>query len=173
MKSPYLAVVALTGAIFLFAIPSPVSAAGTPLTICNQTTADLTVAAGYHSPGANDTSDSRVLTGPFVSHGWLVVAPGKCTTEENPFNARFMFWFGVNHIGLNTGILFWDTNGDHFCVPNIISGNIPSGAFTFEDENASKEACEKGHFSQNGPNWWVNVRSVDVMVNPTVNFTGE
>jgi hypothetical protein len=52
-------------------------------------------------------------------------------------------------------------------------GSHGSGAFTFEDENASEAACEKGHFSQDGPNWWVNVRSVDVMVNPTVTFTGQ
>jgi uncharacterized membrane protein len=172
MKWPYLAVIALTGAVLFFSNPHPASAAGTPLTICNQTAVDLTIAAGYHSSGANDTADSRVLSGPFVSHGWLVVAPGKCTTEVNPFNARYMFWFAINHSGLNTGLLFWDTNGDHFCVPNML-GSAPSGAFTFEAENVSQAACEQGHFTQNGPNWWVNVRIVDVMVNPTVNFTGQ
>jgi hypothetical protein len=170
MKWPCLAVIALTGAVLLFANPQPVSAAGTPLTICNQTPADLTVAAGYHSSGVNDVAGSRVLTGPFVSRGWWTIAPKKCTNVENPFNARYMFWFGVNRIGLNTGLLFWDTNGDHFCIPSLLR---PSGTFTFEDENVSQAACEKGPVTINTANLWANVRKVDVMVNPTVNFSGE
>jgi uncharacterized membrane protein len=172
MKWFYFAVAAAAGAL-IFATSAKPASAGTPLTVCNQTSVDLTVAAGYHSSGVNDTAGSNILTGPFVSHGWVVIAPGKCETRENPFNARYMFWWAINHAGLNVNGAVWATNGnDHFCVPNLYGSSF-SGAFTFEDENASEAACEKGHFSQNGPNVWVSVRSVDLMVNPTVNFTGQ
>lgn len=183
MKWPYIAVIALAGATLTLSNPRPASAAGTQMNICNQTSAPLTVTIGYHSSGVNDAAGSNVLTGPFVSRGFLVVAPGKCEGFANPFNARYMFWWGHNEVGLN-GIRTiysdpkinygpWTTNGnDHFCIPNVYGPNFIEG-FTFEDENASEAACEKGHASQNGPNLWVSVRAVDLLVDATVKFTGD
>lgn len=61
----YFSVIALAGVILTLADPSRASAAGTPLSICNQTSVALVVAYGYHSSGANDTAGSNILTGPF------------------------------------------------------------------------------------------------------------
>ena len=65
-----------------------------------------------------------------------------------------------------------EQRNDHYCIPNV-NGPAYIDGFTFEDENASEAACEKGHASQNGPNLWVSVRAVDLLVDPTVNFTGQ
>jgi hypothetical protein len=182
MKWLYFAVVALAGATVLLATGRPASAAGTPMTICNRSPLAITITIGYHSSGVNDTAGSNVLTGPFVSRGFAVIAPGKCSSYENPFSARYMFWWPHNEAGLNgmrtiwsdpkINYVTWTTNGnDHYCIPNV-NGTYPIDEFTFEDENASEAACEKGHASQNGPNLWVSVRAVDLLVSSTVNFTG-
>ena len=183
MKLLSIAVIALAAAALMLAHPRPAPAAGTQLNICNKTSVVLFVTIGYHSSGVNDVAGSNVLTGPFVSRGFSQVAPGKCEGYANPFSARYMFWWGHNEIGLN-GIRDiysdpkytygpWMTNGnDHYCIPNIYGPNFIEG-FTFEDENASQAACVSGHASQNGPNLWVSVRAVDLLVDPTVNFTGQ
>ena len=150
----YFAVIVLAGALTL-ASAKPVSAARTPLTICNQTSVALVVAIGYHSSGVNDTAGSNILTGPYVSRGWFTVAPGQCQNMANPFNARYMFWWGAQSHGFNITSK-WTTNGnDNFCIPNLYGPDHVDN-FTFEDENASEAACEKGHFSTIGPNVWVS-----------------
>src|SRR5690348_6984232 len=72
--------------------------AAAPLTLCNRMSDHIRVAVGYFSSGVSDTKN--VLSGPFVSRGWWTVEPGQCQTFDNPFNARYMFWFAFAH-GLN------------------------------------------------------------------------
>jgi uncharacterized membrane protein len=54
----------------LFGPAAPVGASGTELHFCNHSPYTVSIAVGYHSPGAYDTG--TVLTGPFVSTGWFV-----------------------------------------------------------------------------------------------------
>ena len=165
----------------LFSNPSfavPVAAAGTQLTICNHTSTGLDdVAVGYHSSGVNDTA--AILTGPFVSTGWVgEIAAGRCQNFANPFGARYMFWWGAVPHGINFARSVWSVSGnDYFCIPDIYGSGSQSGdiadTFTFEDQNASKAACESSSANPKiGPNVWVPVRKVDVDVNPMVNFDG-
>lgn len=164
MRRLWLVLIVVVG-IGTLANARPASAAGTPLSICNRSVRELDVAFGYHSSGINDTAGSNVLTGPFVSRGWLILKTGQCGIAANPFNARYMFWWGTNDIGLNSFGVVWSTNrNDYFCIPNPY-GQATS-VFTFEDENASKDECVKGK------NIWVTARKVDLMVDATVNFTG-
>jgi hypothetical protein len=137
------------------------------------------VAVGYHSTGVNDTPGSGILTGPFVSTGWTSeIAPGRCVNYANPFNARYMFWWGAVANGINYARTVWAVSGDNsFCIPNIYGSGSQSGdiarQFTFEYENVSKAACESGSANPRiGPNLWVPVRMVDLAVNPTVSFDG-
>ncbi len=149
--------------------PHPSSAAGTMLQFCNKSSAPIEVVIGYHSSGVNDTPNSTVLTGPFVSRGWFVFAPGECGNLANPFSARYMFWWGHQAGTLNSGST-WDAFGDdHFCIADIYGPNHVDN-FTFEDQNVSETACESGHVSPNGANLWVGVRKVDLEVDPTVTF---
>jgi uncharacterized membrane protein len=146
------------------------SAAGTPLQICNQTSEHINVAVGYHSTGVNDAPNSNVLTGPFVSTGWWRVEGGKCMTFANPFGARYMFWYGFSPTGGLNATTPWATNGlDNFCIANI-HGPQAHG-FTLEDENASQTVCA-GSRTADGPNEWVSVRKVDIVVNARVDFNG-
>ncbi|MGH7715347.1 MAG: hypothetical protein ACREML_05040, partial [Vulcanimicrobiaceae bacterium] len=159
---------------FLFS--APVSAAGTPLVICNRSSAPLLdIAVGYYSSGVADTSTA--LSGPFVSTGWSTgLLPGQCRNFANPFNARYIFWWGAARGGINTSGSVWATNGnDHFCVPNVYgpTSNL-SKTFTFEDENESQTVCESKSANPTvGHNLWVTVRKVDLPVNPTVDFDGQ
>jgi|SRR5580658_3601923 uncharacterized membrane protein len=146
------------------------SASGTPLQFCNRSSVPVNVAVGYHSSGPNDAPNSTVLTGPFVSIGWWAIAPGACHSFDNPFSARYMFWYGFTPQYV-VPKLAWTTNGgsDFFCVANY---NVTTAhAFTFEDENASPLTCQ-GRTTQDGANIWQNVRKVDLVVNPLVNFDG-
>ncbi|MGH7659622.1 MAG: hypothetical protein ACRENA_01720 [Vulcanimicrobiaceae bacterium] len=158
-----------------FWTPTVASAAGTPLVICNRSTAPLLdIAVGYYSTGAADTSTS--LSGPFVSTGWQTgLAPGQCRNFANPFNARYMFWWAAARGGINTSENVWTTNGnDHFCIPNVYGATADmSKTFTFEDENVSQAACEsKSANPAVGHNLWVTVRKVDLPVDSTVSFDG-
>jgi hypothetical protein len=145
------------------------SAAGTQLQICNRSAATVNVAVGYHSSGPNDAPNSSMLTGPFVSIGWWSVAPGACRSFNNPFSARYMFWFGFTPLGV-VPKLSWTTNGDdYFCIANF--NGTTAHAFTFEDENASQAAC-LSRSTQDGADLWQSVRKVDLDVNPVVNFDG-
>jgi uncharacterized membrane protein len=168
MKWFGLAVIALAGLLAL-ANARPASAAGIMLQFCNKSSAPIDVVVGYHSSGVNDTPNSTVLTGPFVSRGWFVYAPGECASLPNPFSARYMFWWGHQTGTLNSGST-WDAYGDdHFCIADIYGPNHVDN-FTFEAQNVSETACENGHFSQNGANLWVGVREVDLEVDPRVSF---
>src|SRR5689334_11657991 len=71
------------------------AAEAAPLTICNHFSEHIRVAYGYYSSGVNDSNN--VLTGPLVSRGWWYVEPGQCQTFDNPFNARYMYWFAWAH----------------------------------------------------------------------------
>jgi hypothetical protein len=163
-----------------FGFAVPVAAAGTPLTICNRTSMPVEdVAVGYHSSGVNDAAGSRILTGPFVSIGWVgEIAPGRCQNFANPFGARYMFWWGAVSNGINFARTVWPVDGDdHFCIPNIYGSGSQEAdmtkTFTFEDQNASEVACESGSTNPKvGPNLWVRVRKVDLDVNPIVDFSG-
>jgi uncharacterized membrane protein len=172
MRWSYFAVIALAGAALALANPGRASA-GTPLHLCNQSPARIIVTYGFYSSGVNDTTGSQVLTGPFVSKGFRTIEPGACSNLENPFNARYMFWWAANYVGtLNSnGPNEWAASGNyHFCTPNVYgAGQAPE--FTFEDENASADECTQSR-TKAGANIWVRARRVDVMVEPTVNFDG-
>jgi uncharacterized membrane protein len=160
--------VVLLSAVLIALTPGPASAGtSAPLTICNKTAETLTIAFGYHSPGVNDPADHSVLTGPFVSRGWGRIASGECHTFSNPFNARYMFWFGLSGTRIFAGPESNTT--DALCVPNWLNGGtIP--AFTYEDENQSSEACMP---SGSTANVFMRSRAVDTWVDPVVNFTGQ
>jgi uncharacterized membrane protein len=145
-------------------------ASGTPLSICNKSSATIDVAVGYASSGPDDTSD--MLNGPFVSRGWYVLAPGACTTAANPFGARYMYWTGYEE---REGGSFWNSknwHGDsHFCTPNVYG---PSSKFNFERQNESESACESSEaYGSAGANMWVPAQEVDVSVDPSVEYDGD
>ncbi len=141
-----------------------------PLTLCNQMSDNLRVAVGYFSSGINDTKNQ--LTGPFVSRGWSVITPGQCQTFDNPFSARYMFWYAWAH-GLNDNedaiIDKWKSSDFHFCVTDYFSvAGGTSAAFIYEDENAIS-VCSWGH----GDNLWVIPRKVDTAIQSRVDVTGQ
>ena len=171
-------------ALIVVALTSPAhadSGKSAPLTICNKMSAKLDVATGYYSPGVHDPSDHSALTGPFVSRGWSEIASGNCKSFENPFSARYMFWFAYGK-DLNENEMMsvfmrnpaWRT---HFCVTNYFTGagtNVPG--FTHEDENVSVAACDQAGGGADPAathtTMWVTSRQVDTWINSTVNFTG-
>jgi len=133
-----------------------------PLTICNKTSEIAGAAVGFFSPGVNKPTDGAdILTGPFVSHGWWNIEAGACHTFDNPFNARYMFWFAYTPSYQSTPE---DPSKIHFCIPI----GSPPKAFTFEEENVSKETC-----SAAGNTWWITANRVDTWINATVDFTGQ
>lgn len=169
------AAIALVGGLLTLFIPAPALAySSAPLTFCNRTAvADVNLAYGYHSPGVHDPADHSVLTGLFVSRGWVIVKPGECRTIPNPFDARYMFWFaataGVNDNGSTVLPMRNADVPEHFCVNNYLSGaDVPE--FTYEDENESADACDKDGSIQ-AHNLWVTPQVVDTWVDATVNFT--
>jgi hypothetical protein len=120
------------------------------------------IAVGYHSPGAYDTG--TVLTGPFVSTGWFVFAPGECSTIDNPFSARYMYWTGYRH----GAYLIQDGGDSHFCMPSV-RGTPPR--FTFERQNESEDACVSSTpADSSGPNEWTATREVDVAVDADAEY---
>jgi uncharacterized membrane protein len=147
-----------------------------PLTFCNATSAQVYIAVGYHSSGVNDAPGRNVLTGPFVSRGWWWVDPGTCETIDNPFKARYMFWFAISK-GYNDSapdVQAGETaeSAAHFCVPWYFSTNgRTTRKFTFEDENESLTACHAGGTTGSYRLWIVSHR-VDIAVDPRVRFTG-
>ncbi len=155
----------------------PISAfaySSAPLTVCNKAVGyDVNVAFGYHSPGVSDPADHSILTGPFVSRGWWIIKSGECKTLENPFDARYMYWFGVDPgVNMDASTVLSMRKSDvqeHFCVNNYLSGADVPG-FTYEDENESATACDKDT-SIGAHNLWVIPHAVDTWVNATVNFT--
>ena len=168
------------GALLASLIPSSASAyASAPLTFCNQASGRALVATGYFTPGASDPADHSVLTGPFVSTGWTNVATGTCFTFPNPFNARYVFWFAATqeyNIDYFQVLAMRNNNAtDNFCVTNYFNdgsnGKIPD--FTFEDENAARDACSPPSTNPTNRQLWVNTKKVDTWVNATVNFTGK
>jgi uncharacterized membrane protein len=148
---------------------SPVRAsAAPPMVICNQMTERIEIVHGYHTTGVNDTPGSNVLTGPFVSKGFQIIEPGKCATFDNPFNARYMFFWAASHTTIDNHTPFTSNSSDGFCMPQIYRGPVVH-SFTFEDENASPAACAASQF-EGYANVWVAARPVDVLVSPTVNL---
>jgi uncharacterized membrane protein len=145
------------------AILSPVSASAyssQPLTFCNKSVLAASVAYGYYSPGVSDPADHSVLTGPFVSLGWWAVEPGACQTLTDPFDGRYIFWFAFDRrFTADQAASASPALPDHFCMGEH--------KFTFEDENASAEACTRSDGK------WINVRKVDTWVNATVDFSGQ
>src|SRR3569832_547374 len=59
-----------------------------PLTICNKTDVPLNIAAGYPTLGVDDGPNHILLTGPFVTKGWVTDTPNTRTTDKNPNNAQ-------------------------------------------------------------------------------------
>ncbi len=139
----------LRGMAMLFAllgaalVPSSAAAyQSAPLNFCNNSTERVTVAVGYHRPDAADPDDHSLLTGPYVSKGWYQVVAGTCQTIDNPFDARYMFWFAWSKGFHATAASIGAAAGDpaDFCVSDyLIPGQLPD--FTYEDENVSREAC--------------------------------
>jgi len=179
---------AITLVAAVLALLSPTSAlayTSAPLTICNQVVFKLAVAYGYHSPGTNDPADHSLLTGPFVSQGWRTVEPGACATFDNPFGARYMFWFVAKMFGSgdpydDAGVAAIRNAGvpDHFCVNNWMHStgdtgapvySTPVNAFVYEDENVSADTCDK-NVNLFAHNLWVIAHPVDTWVNATVNY---
>lgn len=156
-------------AVALFVTANRASAAGTPITICNQTSSAISVAASYRSSGPNDTATT--LSGPIVSVGLWGIPPSQCATIANPFAARYVYWWG--YVGGPGGSPLWGENGGpHFCVPDIY-GPTAVPQFTLESENESEAACVAASYDSNGPNIWVPAREIDVDVDATVNFSGQ
>jgi uncharacterized membrane protein len=138
-----------------------------PLNFCNNSAERVTVAVGYHSPDAADPDDHSLLTGPYVSKGWYQIVAGTCQTIDNPFDARYMFWFAWSKSFHNTAASLGAPSGDpaDFCVSDyLIPGQLPD--FTYEDENVSSEACH-GKARR-----WLTSNKVDTWLNPNVDFTG-
>jgi uncharacterized membrane protein len=165
-------------AVYLLAAVSvaPASAqTSAPLTLCNKTDVPLNTAIGYHTPGTNDGPDHNLLTGPFVTKGWEAIAPGACHTFENPFNARYMFWFGTstkfNSDEMQAGnIVKPSMDPNLYCIPRFDHGAPP---FVFEDENARVPPDQTDPCEASGKNMWADFRSVDTWVSSTINFTGQ
>jgi len=59
---------------------------------------------------------------------------------------------------------------DNFCVTNYFGSVIP--AFTYEEENASRDVCSPPSANPTNNKLWVNTIKIDTWVNATVNFTG-
>jgi hypothetical protein len=164
---------------FVVANSAPASAAGRAANFCNRTKTRVSVAIGYYSTGVADAPNASVLTGPFVSVGWYNMDAGTCTTAENPFNVRYMFWWVVqNDAACATSSCYnnpaagvaWAGDGNaHFCIPDLYGPN-PITKFTFEDENVSLADCQNSQQNRNGNNVWVPVRRVDLAVDPNVNI---
>lgn len=139
-------------------------ASGTSMHMCNHSQSKIAVAAGYLSSGPDD--HDNILTGPFVSTGWWVLAAGECATISNPFAARYMYYTGFV-IG---GGAFWSQGDWHFCAPSIYGH---SDAFTFESQNASQDACTaSAAYGTGGANMWMPARQVDVEVNAEADYDG-
>lgn len=165
----------------------PARAIGGPMTFCNRTANEMGVAVAYHTPGVNDSADHAVLTGPFVSQGYVHLQPGSCRTFDNPSSARYMFWFAYSSalntspglIGMmsSTGVVHPQYS---FCVRRFFVSNAQElvPAFTYEDENVSSAACYQAGGRTDGPpasdgdTLWVTGNKVDLLVNPNVDFTG-
>ena len=164
---------ALLFAVVTALVPTSASAyQSAPLNFCNNTSDPVGVAVGYHSPGVKDPADHSVLTGPFVSRGWWLVTVGACQTLDNPFGARYMFWFAEpirnNDLKLPPSANGLSNTPDDFCVSNWLS---PRGApsFTYEDENVSLKACESP--DKDPIPVWITPHSVDTWIDPNVSFT--
>ncbi len=178
--------VALAGMAFALATPSSAFAyTSAPLTVCNKVNFKLILAYGYHSPGIHDPADHTLLTGPFVSRGWWSVEPGQCTTLENPFGARYMYWFAAGAMGgpMSDSDVLAIRNADvpqHFCIDNYIYPSGPgvpaytadAAAFVYEDQNVSAAACDP-NASMQAPNLWVAAHEVDTWVNATVDHAAD
>ena len=167
--SIFFAMVALTAAISVCADRAPAEPTASALTLCNRLSDKVNIAIGYYSSGINDPGN--VLTGPFVSRGWWTIESGQCRAFDNPFGARYMFWFGYQVSGLNDnpGKLLGSLQDSrpNFCVPDYFSlSNVP--AFTYEDENASFKAC----YLQ-GMRYYVPVHKVDTFIETSAEITGQ
>jgi uncharacterized membrane protein len=162
--------VAVAFAALMFAGAAEAEPSAQPLTICNQYSEHIRVAYGYYSSGVNDTNN--VLSGPFVSRGWWFVEPGQCRTFENPFSARYMYWFAWAH-GIHDSmdaIQQERSSSDlHFCITNYF-GSATTYGFTFEDENVDSAACDRVTSPQ--PALWVVPHKVDTVVDPQVTVMG-
>lgn len=163
--------IVLACALLMLLDMAPASAASAPIYFCNKSANKIAVAVGYHSPGVDDRPDRPVLTGPFVSRGWYELEAGACTSMDNPFHARYMFWYGWGK-GLNDNeysVIFMrnpEVRVPKFCVKNYFT-NGKVRAFTFEPENASIATCDATPDAL-----WVIPKIVDTWVDPAVNFTG-
>lgn len=175
------ALVALLCAVVTALIPTSASAyQSAPLNFCNKSPNQVNVAVGYHSPGVNDPADHSVLTGLFVSKGWYQIAAGACQSLDNPFGARYMFWYAFSK-GYNDKefdvVMNNDVNGfSAFCISDYFARALPAGAsvpdFTFEQENVSVRECGIG-LHHNPETLWVTPQMVDTWVGPDVSFTGQ
>lgn len=155
--------------------------AASPLTVCNQLPNRALVAVGYFSSGVSDTANT--LSGPFVSRGWWPVQPGECQTFPNPFNARYMFWYAfdtdIASLRLNDNDLvvmgMRILPGVHMCVTDYFDTSTIR-AFTYEDENVSKAACDQASGDgqqKDGNALWVIPNKVDTLIQSKVNITAQ
>jgi uncharacterized membrane protein len=140
-----------------------------PLNFCNNTADRVVVAVGYHSPDPSDPADHALLTGPYSSKGWYQILAGTCQTIDNPFEARYMFWFawskGFHDTKASIAAMAGDADPADFCVSNYFaSGELPD--FSLEDENVSGADCRRAS------GWWITPNKVDTWMNANVSFNG-
>jgi len=136
-----------------------------PINFCNRTSDEVMVALGYYSSGVDDGVNHNVLTGPFVSRGWFSVKANQCQVFPNPFSARYMFWIATDRDVQHRPSEDAASSGRHMCITGT--------AFTFEDQNASSDACHTDPAAlTKGQVAWVLPNKVDTEVDPNVNFTG-
>lgn len=170
MRMCFAVVLATVGWMVVDSDVAQAAPSASPLTLCNQFSDRIRVAYGYYSSGVHDTDN--MLTGPLVSRGWWYVEPGQCQTFDNPFNARYMYWFAWAH-GINDSlgaIQNARTSSDlHFCITNYFGTGTTYG-YTFEDENADAASCDR--VTSPSSALWVVPHKVDTAVAPTVNVMG-
>lgn len=145
-----------------------------PLTLCNKMSSRAEVSIGYFSSGVSDTE--HMLSGPFVSEGWWHIDPGVCQTFPNPFSARYMFWYAFdymvnNGVGLNDNetVVLYDRikPGQHMCVTSYFRTDT-TRTFTYEDENVSKDTCDRATNSL-----WIIPNKVDTLIQSQVDITAQ
>jgi uncharacterized membrane protein len=182
LETVLLRIVAIVIGAAVFMSAAPVFAqSSTGMTICNQSSVALKTAIGYHSPGVDDPADHSRLTGPFVTRGWWQIEPGACHTFQNPFNARYMYWFGFSseYHNIYKGWNSTQINAANamknplaWCLNNFVLTDTVLG-FTYELENTKSNDPALDRCTVKMSNYWEEFNLVDTWIDPKVNFTGQ
>jgi uncharacterized membrane protein len=168
---------AAIGAAIFMSANSASAQTSADMTICNQSPDQVSIAIGYHSPGVNDPKDHSLLTGPFVTRGWLKIDTGACHTFQNPFGARYMYWYPLKAHPDGSGVVApvdAMKNPLAWCIQDYWDSDQP---FTFEIQNIKDEHTPYfvnncSPFGGDPKGYWVIFSLVDTWVVPKANFTG-